>query len=74
VTRTWLQATGAKAVIRGHEPCQGFRLDHDNMIMTLFSCSGVYPNSAAAYLMLNAAKLDTIKDAKELSVHVKFLA
>jgi protein phosphatase len=73
VTRTWLQATGTKAVIRGHEPCQGFRLDHDNMIMTLFSCAGLYPNSAAAYLMINASKIDTIKDAKELSVHVKFL-
>jgi diadenosine tetraphosphatase ApaH/serine/threonine PP2A family protein phosphatase len=74
VTRTWLHATGTKAVIRGHEPCQGFRLDHDNMIMTLFSCMDIYPNSAAAYLMLNAAKLERIKDAKELSVHVKFLA
>jgi predicted phosphodiesterase len=74
VTRTWLQATGTKAVIRGHEPCQGFRLDHDNMIMTLFSCADIYPNSAAAYLMLNADKLDTIKDAKDLSVYVKFLA
>jgi diadenosine tetraphosphatase ApaH/serine/threonine PP2A family protein phosphatase len=74
VTRTWLQATGTKAVIRGHEPCQGFRLDHDNMIMTLFSCMDIYPDSAAAYLMLNAAKLERIKDAKELSVHVKFLA
>jgi diadenosine tetraphosphatase ApaH/serine/threonine PP2A family protein phosphatase len=74
VTRTWLQATGTKAVIRGHEPCHGFRLDHDNMIMTLFSCMDIYPNSTAAYLRLNAAKLDTIKDAKELSVHVKFLA
>jgi protein phosphatase len=74
VTRTWLQATGTKAVIRGHEPCQGFRLDHDNMIMTLFSCADIYPNSAAAYLMLNASKLDTIKDAKDLSMYVKFLA
>jgi protein phosphatase len=74
VTRTWLQATGTKAVVRGHEPCQGFRLDHDNMIMTLFSCKDIYPNSAAAYLVLNAAKLDTIKDAKDLSFYVKFLA
>lgn len=73
VTRTWLQATGTKAVIRGHEPCQGFRLDHDNMIMTLFSCTGLYPNSAAAYLMINASKLDIIQDAKDLSVYVKFL-
>src|SRR5919108_5025291 len=44
VTRTWLQATGTNAVIRGHEPCHGFRLDHDNMIMTLFSCADIYPN------------------------------
>jgi diadenosine tetraphosphatase ApaH/serine/threonine PP2A family protein phosphatase len=73
VTRSWLQATGTKAVIRGHEPCQGFRLDHDNKIMTLFSCAGVYPNSVAAYLMINASKLDIIQDAKDLSVYVKFL-
>ena len=73
ITRKWLQATGVKAIIRGHEPCQGFKLDHDNMIMTLFSCRDVYPNSSAAYLELDAATLDTIKDAKDLSVHVKLL-
>jgi predicted phosphodiesterase len=73
VTRNWLQATGTMAVVRGHEPCQGFRLDHDNKVMTLFSCVSPYPNSAAAYLIVNATKLDAINDAKELSVHVKFL-
>jgi hypothetical protein len=73
ITRNWLQATGVKAIIRGHEPCQGFKLDHENMIMTLFSCRDVYPNSSAAYLELDAATLDTIKDAKDLSAHVKFL-
>jgi predicted phosphodiesterase len=73
VTRTWLQATDTAAVIRGHEPCQGFRLDHDNRVMTLFSCMGTYPNSAAAYLILNVAKLSGIQNAKDLSVHVRFL-
>ena len=73
ITRNWLQATGVKAIIRGHEPCQGFKLDHDDIIMTLFSCRDVYPNSSAAYLELSAATLDTMKDAKDLSVHVKFL-
>jgi protein phosphatase len=73
ITRNWLQATGVKAIIRGHEPCQGFKLDHENMIMTLFSCMDVYPNSSAAYLELDAATLDTIKDAKDLSAHIKFL-
>jgi predicted phosphodiesterase len=73
VTRNWLQATGTVAVVRGHEACQGFRLDHDNKVMTLFSCNGLYPNSAAAYLIVNATGLDAVNDAKELSAHVKFL-
>jgi hypothetical protein len=73
ITRNWLQATGTKAIVRGHEPCQGFKLDHDNMIMTMFSCGDVYPNSSAAYLELDAATIDIIEDAKDLSVHVKFL-
>jgi predicted phosphodiesterase len=73
VTRDWLQATGTKAVIRGHEPCHGFKLDHDDMIMTLFSCSDIYPNSSAAYLELDAAILDIIKNARDLCSHVKFL-
>ena len=73
ITRNWLQATGVKAIIRGHEPCRGFKLDHDNMIMTLFSCRDVYPNSSAAYLELNEATLDSMKDARDLSVHVKLL-
>ena len=72
MTRTWLQATGTKAVVRGHEPCQGIRLDHDNMVMTLFSCMDAYPNFRR-HLILNASRLDTIKDAKDLSAHVKFL-
>lgn len=73
ITRNWLQATDTKAIIRGHEPCQGFKLDHDNMIMTLFSCRDVYPNSSAAYLTLDRATIDVIKDAQDLSAYVKFL-
>src|SRR5918998_2315149 len=73
ITRNWLQATGTKAIVRGHEPCQGFKLDHDNMIITMFSCEDLYPNSSAAFLELDAATIDIIEDAKDLSVHVKFL-
>jgi diadenosine tetraphosphatase ApaH/serine/threonine PP2A family protein phosphatase len=74
VTRRWLQASGAKAIVRGHEPCHGFKLDHNNMIMTLFSCMEAYPNFKAAYLQLSAVNLDSIKDAKDLTFYVKFLA
>jgi predicted phosphodiesterase len=74
MTRRWLQASGAKAIVRGHEPCHGFKLDHNNMILTLFSCMEAYPNFKAAYLRLSAVNLDTFKDAKDLSFYVKFLA
>jgi len=73
VTRTWLKETGTRALIRGHEPCRGFKLDHNNKIITLFSCRDIYPNSTAAYLITNRARIDSIKDAKDLSDHVKFL-
>jgi predicted phosphodiesterase len=73
ITRRWLQASGAKAIVRGHEPCHGFKLDHNNMIMTLFSCAEAYPNFRAAYLRLSAAIIDSINDAKGLSLYIKFL-
>lgn len=74
MTRKWLQASGAKVIVRGHEPCHGYKLDHDNMIMTLFSCMEAYPSFKAAYLSLSAVNLDTVNDAKDLSLYVKFLA
>ncbi|MDQ3836898.1 MAG: serine/threonine protein phosphatase [Thermoproteota archaeon] len=73
VTHTWLQKTGTKVIIRGHEPCRGFKLDHDNKIMTLFSCRGIYPNSAAAYLVLDRTDIDTAEDAADLLAHIKLL-
>lgn len=73
VTNEWLQKTGTKVIIRGHEPCRGFKLDHDNKIMTLFSCRDIYPDSAAAYLSLDQGMIDAVEDAMDLSVHVKFL-
>jgi predicted phosphodiesterase len=74
VTRTWLKKTGTKVIIRGHEPCGGFKLDHDNKILTLFSCRGIYPDSAAAYLILDRNRIDTIEDAMDLLSSIKFLA
>jgi len=72
ISRKWLQASSTKVIVRGHEPCQGFRIDHDGMVMTLFSCKEAYPSFKAAYLMLNASQLDNISDAKDLSQYVRF--
>ena len=74
ISRRWLEASGTKAIVRGHEPCQGFRLDHDNMMMTLFSCTEAYPAFKAAYLMLGAGDLENIRDAKDLSNYIRFPA
>lgn len=72
VSRRWLQASDTKAVVRGHEPCQGFRLDHGGAVMTLFSCREAYPKFKAAYLMLDASQLTAVNDARDLSRYVRF--
>jgi hypothetical protein len=72
ISRRWLQASITKAIVRGHEPCQGFRLDHDDSVMTLFSCKEAYPKFKAAYLMISADQLDSVDDARDLSRYVRF--
>lgn len=72
VSRKALQAFGVKAIMRGHEPCQGFRLDHDDTVMTLFSCKEAYPKFKAAYLVLDADQLGNINNARDLSRYVRF--
>ena len=72
ISRRWLQASGAKVIVRGHEPCQGFKIDHDGIVLTLFSCREAYPSFKAAYLMLNASQLGSISDAKDLTQYVRF--
>lgn len=72
VSRRWLQASGAKAIVRGHEPCQGFRLDHDDAVMTLFSCREAYPKFKAAYVALDADQLAAVNNARDVSRYVRF--
>ena len=72
ISQRWLQASNTKAIVRGHEPCQGFRLDHGDAVMTLFSCKEAYPKFRAAYLMLDAAHLARVNNARDLSRYVRF--
>ena len=53
VTKRFLSAVGARALIRGHEPCEaGYKFDHEGLILTLFSRKGPpYLNEQAAYLL-----------------------
>jgi protein phosphatase len=72
VSRKALQDFGAKAIVRGHEPCLGFRLDHGDIVMTLFSCKEAYPRFRAAYLMLDAGQLGSINNARDLLRYIRF--
>ena len=71
VTRRFLLAVGARALVRGHEPCdQGYRLDHGGLIMTIFSRKGPpYYNSMAAYLEADLAA--EVRSARDLEPYVR---
>ena len=54
VTATVLERLNAKILIRGHEACsQGFKVNHDGKVLTLFSTKGEpYFNPFGGYLLL----------------------
>jgi len=54
VTQKVLRKLNVKILIRGHEPCEeGFKLNHDGKVLTLFSRKGApYFNAYGAYLRL----------------------
>jgi protein phosphatase len=58
VTTAVLKVLKAKILIRGHEPCsEGFKIDHDGKILTLFSRKGPpYFNTYGAYLDVDLSK------------------
>jgi protein phosphatase len=50
ITEKWLSLTGSNFLIRGHEPCEGFMVNHDGLVYTVFSRTGKpYFNSKAAF-------------------------
>lgn len=72
VTRRWLDVSTTKCVVRGHEPCQGYRIDHSGCILTLFSCQRPYPAYRAAYLSVEAHTLAAISSADDLVPFIRY--
>lgn len=70
LTEKVLQKLGVKILIRGHEPCQqGFKLNHDNKVLTLFSRKGApYFNAYGAYLHLRLS--DKFESAQQLVPYI----
>jgi protein phosphatase len=72
ITKKWLEISGTRCVVRGHEPCPGFRIDHAGKILTLFSCQKPYPSFKAAYLSIPGTNLQNLRDARDLVPFVKY--
>lgn len=70
ITKKWLDISKTLVIVRGHEPCHGFRIDHDGMILTIFSCKESYPTFDAAYLLIENNHMVKIKNANDLSRHI----
>jgi len=66
VTEKVLRKLNVNILIRGHEPCkEGFKLNHDGKVLTLFSRKGSpYFNAYGAYLQLPLSK--KFESAKQL--------
>jgi Leucine-rich repeat (LRR) protein len=60
VTNTWLSYLGCKFLIRGHEPCNGYKLIHENKILTVFSSKDPYPKFESSFLKMSHEEISEI--------------
>ncbi|MCI4437858.1 MAG: serine/threonine protein phosphatase [Ignisphaera sp.] len=57
VTEEFLSKVNAKMIIRGHEPCEGYKFNHREKVLTLFSMKGYYGNTYAGALTIDLDNL-----------------
>jgi protein phosphatase len=68
VTERALELSGTQYIIRGHEPTEGFRLNHNRRVITLFDARiPVYGISRASYLKIRAE--DDLADIRKY-IHI----
>jgi len=67
ITKNWLNHTNTKLIIRGHEPCMGYKFNHDNKVMTLFSSKDPYPKFGSSYLEISKKQMEAL----ELTLGIK---
>ena len=71
ITKKYLAFTQTKLLLRSHEPCHGFRIDHDNLVLTLFSSKESYQKFDVAYIFITKEELKQIRNASDLAQYVK---
>ena len=73
ITEGWLQLLGVRVLIRGHEPCRGFKIMHKDKVLTLFSCKESYPNFEAAFIHIKKEGIESLKKASDLVEYVHMI-
>ena len=73
VTNRWLSNTGCKFLIRGHEPCMGYKLTHENKVLTIFSSKAPYPKFESAFLKMSQKDINEISDADDGLMFPQFM-
>ncbi|MFY3742095.1 MAG: protein phosphatase [Candidatus Nitrosomirales archaeon] len=73
ISNKWLLISGTRVIVRSHEPCQAFRIDHKGMVLTLFSCREAYPQFEAGYVFITREQLESVYSANDLAHYVKVI-
>jgi diadenosine tetraphosphatase ApaH/serine/threonine PP2A family protein phosphatase len=64
ISERWLSLNGKNFLIRGHEAVEGYKFNHDGLVITVFSRTGApYFNRTAAFAIIESGKVsfETIK-------------
>lgn len=69
ITKNFLHYNNLNLIIRGHEPCDGYKINHDGLVLTLFSRIGEpYFNVHAGYLVFplnrDMSPIDIVNNVK----------
>jgi predicted phosphodiesterase len=73
VSDTWLRRLDAKVILRGHEPCEGYKIDHQGLAFTIFTCKESYPMSKAAYLDITYDEMINLRNGYDLRQHMNYI-
>jgi protein phosphatase len=73
ISKKWLRASNTKVIVRGHEPCNGFKIDHEGRVLTLFSCKEAYPKFDIGYILISGKQLRSIRNGYDLAENVDII-
>ncbi len=67
ITINALKVTDTSILVRAHEECNGYKINHNGLVLTIFSTKSVYGNRCGAYLRIDKdTDLNNIIDGIEV--------